>query len=532
MVVADHQLVLADLVGQAGTLPETNWIILDDAHYLEDEASRQFGTTLTPYQLFNFLDWLSRPVTWKAGGGPERTGFLHSVEKHFKADISPEIKELLATLIQEADKQVDYAREAAGTLLREVSYILSQHNQESGQADGRIRLDQKFRNGAVWAESVGLWEGFHTHWEELYYKLADLRDESGAVAGSLTKTVELATDLDYYVNQCNHLLNKMTAAFETGENGQIFWIGATRLHAASSAAQVLSDGDNSAFNEKSGVNIYSAPLEVAPVLEKRLFDRVESVALVSATLSTQTDFNFIKDRLGLDHYEPTEVRLPPARNYRAGLLYLPVDMPEPNQAGYQKTVDQQIMELAKSNTGRTVAVFSSNSALRLTYKAVQRPLEANKILVLGQGLDGSRRSMMHRFCNTERALLLTSLNFWETAELQSGEEDAEAGIFNLLIITKLPFDPPTDPLFAARVEGKLFDRPFEQYGLPRTILRFRQAFDRLLVGQPERSAVIMLDSRLTSKSYGEQFLNSLPPLTLHRASLGQINPVAGDWLKA
>ncbi|MBN9393350.1 MAG: hypothetical protein J0I20_35290 [Chloroflexi bacterium] len=536
IVVADQALVLADLVGQAGTLPESTYLVLDDAHQLEDEATRQWGMAISPYSLFNYLDWLSRPVTWKVSAKPERNGFLHDFARYYKPDTSPEIKTLFGQLGEETIRQVDSARETAGNLLRELSTLLYQHNQEAGQADGRLRLDQKFRNGTTWAESVGLWEVFHTEWEELYYKLAELRDEAQEVRTFLDRADEMLTDLNYYVNQCNYLLNKLTAAFETGESGQIFWMGATRLHATSSAAQAVAPGDNAPVTERTGVSLYSAPLEVAPLLEQRLYNRKRSVAMVSATLTTENDFGFIKDRLGLEHIRPQEVRLAPDRDFSRTLLYLPSDMPEPNQPGYQKSVDQNIMELVKLSKGRVVAIFSSNSALRLTYRAVQRPLENANILVLGQGQDGTRRSMMSRFKNTPQAVMLTTLNFWETTELsgnmpETEDENSETGLFNLLVITKLPFDPPSDPVFAARVESKLFEKPFEQYALPRTILRFRQAFERLLSGQPEQGAVVMLDSRLISKSYGGLFLNSLPPLTTQIDSLNQLGMNVKDWLE-
>ncbi len=540
VIVADQGLVLADLIGQAGTLPSSKFLIIDDAHHLEDEASKQFGTVITPYSLFNFLDWLSRPVTWKPDMTKERTGFLHSLERYYKKDTGPEIKTILKRVAEEAAYQVFLGREAAGTLLRDLSNILYQHNQDSGQADGRVRLDHKFRHGPIWAETVGVWESFHREWEELYYRLAELREEANGVRLSLAKADELIVDMDYYVNQCNYLLNKLTAAFETGEAGQIFWMGSTRLHASSSAAQALAPegGEAAPVAERAGINIYNAPLEVAPMLEQSLFSRGQSVALLSSTLTTENDFSFIKDRLGLQHAQPFEIRLQPERNYATSLLYLPTDMPEPNQPGYQKGIDQYIMELARLTKGRIVVIFSSNSALRMTYKTVQRPLEGSNILVLGQGLDGSRRSMMTRFKSTARAVMLTTLNYWETTDLSSGGQTAETedeaapeGLFNLLVITKLPFDPPSDPVFAARVESRLFDRPFEQYSLPRTILRFRQTFEYLLAGQPERSAVVMLDSRLVSKSYGSLFLNSLPPLTTRLDSLGQMKSSVEDWLK-
>ena len=537
LVITDQALVLADLVGQAGTMPSTDWIIIDDAHHLEDEASKQFGSLISPYSLFNFLDWLSRPVTWLPGVTGERNGFLHSLSRHYKKDTGQEVRDIVNRLTDEAAHQVDLSREAVGTLLRDLGSILAQLNQESGQADGRVRLDQKFRNGPAWAESVGVWESFHQEWEELYYRLADLRDEVLGVQFSLRRGDELESDLKYYVNQCNYLLNKLSAAFETGESGQVFWMGSTRLHATSSAAQALAPaGEVAPVMERLGINIYSAPLDVGPILEQRLFSHKESTALVSSTLTTENDFSFIKDRLGLEHDQPMEVRLSADRRYGEGLLYLPTDMPEPNQAGYQKNVDQYITELARRATGRIAVIFASNSALRLTYKTVQRPLENSSILVLGQGQDGSRRSMMTRFRNTPRALLLTTLNFWETTDLSSGasaEEEAgtEPGLFDLLVITKLPFDAPSDPVFAARVESRLFEKPFEQYSLPRTILRFRQTFERMLAGQPERSAVVMLDSRLITKSYSNLFLNSLPPLTTRREPLSQLTGQVEEWLK-
>ncbi len=541
LVIADQALVLSDLVGQAGTLPPTDYIIVDDAHQLEDEASRQFGHVITPYSLFNYLDWLSRPVTWKPDGKQERTGFLHNLNRYFKKDTPPEVRTVLTRVATAAVSQVDLCREAAGNFLRDLSTIVAQHNQLSGQADGRVRLDDKFRQGPLWAESMGMWDSVHQQWEELYYRLAELRDESDAVEPVIARARELHSDLVYYVNQCNFLLNKMAAAFETGEPGQVFWLGTTRLHAASSAAQALApEGESPPLNDRPAISIYDAPLEIAPVLEQELFNRKRSVALISSTLTTENDFNFIKDRLGLDQLEPMEVRLVPQRDYSATLLFLPGDMPEPNQPGYQKSIDQQLLELARASGSRVVAIFASNSALRLTYKAIQRPLEGQNILVLGQGMDGTRRSMMLRFRSTAQAVLLTTLNFWETTELQpsvqsaAGPEDeagAENGLFNLLVITKLPFDPPSDPVFAARVESKLFERPFEQYGLPRTILRFRQAFERLLAGQTERGAVVMLDSRLLTKQYGSLFLNSLPPLTNRADSLNQMQNYLKDWLK-
>ncbi|NWJ94405.1 MAG: hypothetical protein HXX20_01335 [Chloroflexi bacterium] len=508
IIVADQALVLADLQGQAGTLPAYDHLIIDEAHHFEDEAGRQFGTVITPNHLFDFLDWISRPTTWQPSGG--YSGFIHNLAQYSNKETTQAAQELLVNFRLQIMAQVEQARNAAGVLLQELGAILQQRNQETGQGDGRIRLDYKFRQSNVWNELAGPWEAFKLNWDELYYLVRDLREACEPIKSQLNQFEWLSLDLDYYVNQTDTLLSKLTDAFEGGDASNVFWLAA---------------------HPRTGlISLFSQPLQVAPSLDKHLFSKKKSVALISSTLTTDGDFSFIKERLGLREYESREVRLSPERDYSNILMYLPTDLPEPNQNNYQKNVDQYITELARSSKGRTLVLFSSNSALRMTYKAIQRSLEADNILVLGQGLDGTRRSIMDRFRNTHHSLMLSNLNYWEANDFNQDDAAENRAIFNTLAITKLPFDPPGDPLFAARSESRLFDDPFVQYSLPRTILRFRQAFERLLSGLQTPGVVVMLDSRLTRKSYGSLFLNSLPALSLRRDTLDQLIPQTGEWL--
>lgn len=509
LIIADQGLVLADLQGQAGTLPDYDYLIIDDAHHFEDEAGRQFGTVITPGSLFDFLDWISRPITWEAGGN--YNGFVHNLARYFTKKTPQATKDLLQEFRNQLKAQVELARNATGVLLQELTSTLAQRNQETGQGDGRIRLDGKFRASNAWNELAGPWEAFKSQWDELYYQLRELRDECAAVEAELGDYQMLKLDLEYYVNRADTFCNSLTDAFEGGDNANVYWL---------------------ASHPRTGlVSVFCQPLQVGPSLAEHLFNRKKSVALISSTLTTDGDFSFIKERLGLQNDETREVRIGPERDYSQMLLYLPTDMPEPNQPNYQKSVDQYVMELARSSKGRTMVLFSSNSALRITYKAVQRALESENILVLGQGLDGTRRSIMERYKNTSQALLLSTLNYWEASDFSQEDGLENAPLFNTLAIAKLPFDAPSDPLFAARSESRLFDDPFVQYSLPRTILRFRQAFERLLNGLETPGVVVMLDSRLTRKSYGPLFLNSLPPLPTNRDLISQLVPQTADWLR-
>ncbi len=508
VIVVDQSVVLADLLGQAGTLPEYDYLIIDEAHHFEEEAGRQFGNVVTPNSLFDFLDWISRPITWLPQGG--HNGFIHTLPRYYGSNTSQPARDLLDTFHKEVTAQVELTRSSTGVFLQELTNTLAQRNQETGQGDGRIRLDNKFRVGGAWNELAGPWELFKQDWEEIYYLLHDLRAEADALRSELSQYETLKRELDYYVKHCEKMLDALTDAFEGGNQADVFWL------ATHPRTQLVS--------------VFSQPLQVGPLLAKHLFSKKKSVALVSPTLTTAGDFSFIKERLGLSADESRELRLLPERDYSRTLLYLPMDIAEPSQPNYQKSVDQHVMELAKNAKGRILVLFSSNSALRLTYKAVQRPLEAENILVLGQGLDGTRRSVMERFKNTKQALLLSTLSYWESNDFGQDDDLENTAIFNTLVISKLPFDPPSDPLFAARTESRIFDDPFVQYSLPRTILRFRQAFERLLGGLESPGAVVMLDSRLTKKSYGPLFLNSLPPMPSRRASLQELVPQVSDWL--
>lgn len=508
VVVANQAMILNDLRGEVGTLPEYDQLIIEDAHHLEDEASRQFGTLITPNSLFDCLDWLNRPISWKPEGGYD--GFLQRIPNYFGPTMEQEVRNFFVDFAHQIEQQVDLARNSTGNLLRDLADLLTQHNQETGQGDGRIRLNKEFRASTAWNEIESGWDVFKLDWEELYYQLTDLRDELNAVKMQLVNSEALLLELNYFVNRTNEVLNRLSAAFGKNEPGQVWWLA---LHPRTQL-----------------VSIVNAPLQVGQLLERELFEKKKSVVLVSSTLTTAGDFNFVKEQLGLR--ESVEVRLPPERDFaNTTLLYLPTDMPEPNQQGYQKAVEQQIIELAKAAEGRTLVVFSSNSALRMSYKSVGRTLEEHNHLVLGHGLDGTRRSIMERFKNTPGSVLLSTLNYWEISDFGNDEDEIGGLDINRVIITKLPFDAPSDPIFAARTESRIFDDPFTQYSLPRTILRFKQAFERLLNVQPGRGAVIMLDSRLIRKQYGPLFLSSLPPLHQRRDSLNRLVPEVKAWLE-
>ena len=258
----------------------------------------------------------------------------------------------------------------------------------------------------------------------------------------------------------------------------------------------------------------------ARCLTQNLFARLESVILTSATLRTAKEFHFIRERLALG--DAAEFAVDSPFDYASStLLYLATDIPEPAQPNYQKAVSKAITELCLATGGRTLVLFTSHSQLQATYYAITRPLEEANIVVYGQGLDGSRRQLLESFRTTPRAVLLGTRSFWEGI-------DVVGPALSCLVIVRLPFSVPSDPIFAAR--SRTFDDPFGEYAVPEAVLRFRQGFGRLIRSYTDRGVVVVLDKRLLSKGYGSSFLDSLPDCTVCHGPLNELPARAVSWI--
>jgi len=209
-------------------------------------------------------------------------------------------------------------------------------------------------------------------------------------------------------------------------------------------------------------------------------------------------------------------------DYQAStLLCLPTDIPDPNAPGYQAAVERAIVEIGRATKGRMLVLFTAYSQLKRTRDAVAPLLALSDIVVFEQGGGTSRRQLMENFKNTERAVLLGTRSFWEGVDIM-GEA------LSCLVITRLPFAVPNDPIFAARSEA--IEEPFLNYAVPDAILRFSQGFGRLIRSQSDRGVCVILDRRVLSKQYGQQFLESLPTCTVAKGPLSILPEQAARWL--
>jgi DNA polymerase-3 subunit epsilon/ATP-dependent DNA helicase DinG len=264
----------------------------------------------------------------------------------------------------------------------------------------------------------------------------------------------------------------------------------------------------------------SVPLHVGHLVEQHLLWTKEAVVFTSATLRTNAEFTFIKERLGAVDADELAVGSP--FDYASQvLLYLPTDLPGPNEPGYDQRLYRGLIELAVATEGRMLVLFTSYRQLRATYRAIHHALGAQQITVYIQGGGRSRSQLLDAFRTTPRAVLLGTRSFWEGV-------DVPGKALSCLVVTKLPFAVPTDPVFAAR--SAEMDNPFYQYAVPDAILRFRQGFGRLIRTRSDRGVVVVMDGRIQTKAYGPMFVDSLPPCTVIRGPLATLPEEAALWI--
>ena len=257
-----------------------------------------------------------------------------------------------------------------------------------------------------------------------------------------------------------------------------------------------------------GLFLRAAPIDVSNILRDVLFDRMKATVLTSATLTVDGTFDYVRGRLGLEKSGVTSVKLPPEFDYRRqAILYLPRRMPDPRSIDFTAAAAREIMGILEATKGRAFVLFTSYAAMR----AIQQIAEVElPYPVLVQG-SAPRSALLDEFRTTPNAVLLATSSFWQGVDVMG---DA----LSCVIIDKLPFASPGDPITAARIEA-IADRggqPFGEYQVPLAILTLLQGLGRLIRHRDDRGVLAVLDPRLQTMGYGRRFLASLPPAAITR----------------
>lgn len=251
-----------------------------------------------------------------------------------------------------------------------------------------------------------------------------------------------------------------------------------------------------------GMFLRASPIDVSTLLQEKLFEKTETVVLTSATLSTNGKFDFIKDRLGLEDKKTATLLAPSAFNYeQQAIIYIPKAMPDPRAPEYTQHAANEIIKLLHITHGRAFVLSTSNYGMNALYELVSMRVNF-PCLVQGSM---SKAGLLDRFRKTPNAVLFATSSFWQGVDVR-GEQ------LSCVIIDKLPFAVPSDPVVAARTRfiDENGGKSFFDYSVPQAVITLKQGIGRLIRSKTDKGVIALLDTRLRTKSYGRDFLNSLP----------------------
>jgi ATP-dependent DNA helicase DinG len=456
ILVVNHALFFLDLATGGRILPPHGAVILDEAHRVEDAAAAQLGVSLSHRAVARLLGDLAgggaprRPRRRPAGGG-RTTDPVERAAARAGAAAETFFRDLLAAGLDLAARAGDRAPRAA--------------------ADGGA-WSARFRGAGLVPDS-------------LHGPLGDLEAalETSAAAAD---DPALALARQGLAARARDLRERASAFISQKLPDGVYWIEGVGTRPA-------------------GVTLHAVPAEVGPILRQRLFDSGRTVVLTSATLAAQGSFAHLRDRVGLPAGRGVTLGSP--FDYRRqALLYLASDIPDPvrDPGPFAEAVIARTRDLIDASDGGAFVLFTSWALLTRAAETLA-PDCRRRDRPLFRHAPGEAASILEQFRATRRGVLLGTLTFWQGV-------DVPGEALRAVILTRLPFDSPEDPLTGARGEAirARGGDPFQDLSLPGAILTFRQGFGRLIRSRDDRGLVAILDPRVATRGYGAAFLDSLP----------------------
>ncbi len=390
----------------------------------------------------------------------------------------------LEELVRDAEKALNESGTGSAFLTEQLAKLSVRGVEFFGQfrdSDGRAPMKELgsgmgVRRGPVNADRIGkAYQGLGSQFAVVQAGLKNVPTRSDIIDALVRRTGELADDLSFI--------------FESDSTENVYW-----------------------YEKRGrGVFLWASPIHVASLMKERLFSRVESTILTSATLATDGNFQFIRARLGLE--QAHEAVLGSHFDFsRQAIFYVPRDIPEPREDGWVRQACLELEKILEASRGRAFVLFTSYSQMELVYGSLQGRLRFPMLL---QG-ERSKAGLLETFRNTPNAVLFATSSFWQGVDVQ-GEK------LSCVVIDKLPFSVPSDPVVSARIRfiNESGGNAFYEYQIPEAIILLKQGLGRLIRSRSDRGIMALLDKRILTKSYGRTFLRSLPaaPLTQDRSRL-------------
>jgi ATP-dependent DNA helicase DinG len=454
VVIVNHHLLCADAAVRqhafGEVIPACSRAIVDEAHQLEDVATQYFGFSVSTYR----IDELGRDV-----------------ERLATAGIVTEPRERDAIA-----KAVDRLRDHARAFFTELASAHRSADRPRNEERVRATPTSLLHASEAAADLTGAIDGLETALAPIVRLKPDAdvldRTDSEHTAGASEQIAAL-------VRRAGELRTELRFLLRASEPEYVYFVE---------------------FRGR-GVFLRASPIDVSAIVRDLLLDRMRTTVLTSATLTVDGGFGYIRERLGIR--TAAEIRLPSEFDFaRQTVLYLPPRMPDPRSPEFAGAAGRTVIEILKRTHGRAFVLFTSYATLRAVQAMAEMALDY-PILVQGSI---PRSLLLKRFRETPHSVLFATSSFWQGV-------DVVGDALSCVIVDKLPFASPGEPVMAARIEAirARGGEPFDEYQVPLAILALRQGLGRLIRHRRDRGVLAVLDPRLRTKGYGRRFLASLPP---------------------
>jgi ATP-dependent DNA helicase DinG len=450
VIVVNHHLFFADLALRNGAygavLPDYAAVILDEAHQIEDVASEYFGAQISNYQ----IDDLLRDVSYLKIEDRETEKELNRVSARIQR-----FADLFWISFHEGrglDGRFALAKRSSSPTVRE-----------------DVDYDEQAGTPAYLAQDAGApMSDAYRALDNVLHRLEttlDIMKETPDAESLLRRTRQMRFDLNFIVR--------------ADDKQFVYWLE----------------------RRGRGVFLRASPIDVSGLLQDKLFEKVPTVVLTSATLSSAGNFRFIRERLGLDEGE--EMIAESIFDFEnQAVLYLPPQMPDPRSPQWGAAAAAEVIKIVNATEGRAFVLSTSFAGMNELYERVASQIDYPCFL---QGT-ASKGALLSKFRSTPNAVLFATSSFWQGVDVR-GEQ------LSCVIIDKLPFAVPSDPIIAAR-QRFIEDQggsSFYEYSVPQAVISLKQGLGRLIRSTTDRGVLAVLDPRLRTKIYGQTFLKSLPP---------------------
>ena len=488
LLIVNHHMFFADLAirNQTGfytnysILPNYDIVVFDEAHNIEDTARNYFTFETSKISFGRLMGNIyNRRVVNSSNGGA-----IVRLMTYLNESLSSEEYEKVDELKEDAIAELNVFYDKGIDIFDKLIYLFSENN---NNREIKIKIDkQKMQSNKAFREVMEINSQFKESYGNLVIRINKFLNTVSNY--NLEDKEGFLFEFSRYYERLKQYYKKFEFILEGKEEGYVYWANVTTI--------------------RPNVKLYATPFDISDELNDNLFTKMDRMVFTSATLAVDNKFDYYKKIIGLmkENRRKIDERIvkSPFDYEKQMKVYIPEDALDPTNIEFLRDLEEFIEGVIKNTKGHCFLLFTSYSALNFLYNQLKSRFSEKEYTLIKQN-DFPRHEMIEIFKNSKNPILFGTDSFWEGVDVQ-GEQ------LQSVIITKLPFKVPNDPVTEAIIENirKNGQNPFNDYQVPQAVIKFKQGVGRLIRSKTDSGNIIILDNRIIKKMYGKKFLTALP----------------------